>query len=153
MEEVKETIVEEEVKVEEVVEEIIQTEEVVVDAEEVELEDSVKKLEQQLEERKAQFEKDEQDHQERMKILWDKEVNLELKLAGLEDFAEFLHFEQGDSDAMHSKVQKFKEIMGKRELSDGYVPNDHRSADKYYLAEKSKDTKTMIGTKLSGLFK
>lgn len=146
---VKGEVVEEEV-VEEVIEEVQdnQTDEVTSNED-----NSVDELKQQLEDRKAQFEKDEQDYQERMKVLWQKEVDLELKSAGLQDFAEFLHFEQGDSKAMYARIQKFQEVIGKRELSNGFVPENHRSADKYSIAEKNKDTKTMIGSKLSKIFK
>ena len=151
MEEIKGTVVEEVEVSEKVVKEVRdnQTGEVSTDL----VKDSNEELKKQMEERQAQFEKDEQAHQERMKVLWEKEVNLELQMAGLQDFVEFLHFEQGDSKAMYAKIKKFQEVIGKHELGAGIVPSNHRSADKYTLAEKNKDTKTMIGTKLSGLFK
>lgn len=91
--------------------------------------------------------------EEKMKELWNKEVNLELRMAGLEDFAEFINVEEHNSKQLQEKIQKFQEVLGKRELSSGYVPQNHRQTDKYSLAEKNKDTKSMIGLKLSKFFK
>lgn len=93
------------------------------------------------------------EYQNRMKELWQKEVNLELKLEGLHEFAEFFSVEEGNREELETKISKFKGILGKRDLNDGFVPEGHRTTDKYSLAEKSKDTKAMIGSKLSKLFK
>lgn len=97
--------------------------------------------------------KEEIEYQNRMKELWDKEVAIELKMEGLSDFAEFFVVEENNREVLEQKIKKFKEVLGKRELNDGFVPDSHRSTDKYSLAEKSRDTKAMIGSKLSKLFK
>lgn len=113
-------------------------------------------MKQQLEELKAKnAEPSPEDvaREEKMKELWNKEVNLELRMAGLEDFAEFINVEEHNSKQLQEKIQKFQEVLGKRELSSGYVPQNHRQTDKYSLAEKNKDTKSMIGLKLSKFFK
>lgn len=104
-------------------------------------------------ERDESVPKAEIEYQNRMKELWQKEVNLELKLEGLHDFAEFFFVEEGNREELEAKIKRFKEVLGKRDLNNGFVPEGHRSADKYTLAEKSKDTKAMIGSKLSKLFK
>jgi len=97
--------------------------------------------------------KEEIEYQNRMKELWNKEVTIELKMEGLSDFAEFFVVEENNREVLEQKIKSFKEVLGKRELDSGYVPDNHRNTDKYSLAEKSKDTKAMIGSKLSSLFK
>lgn len=94
-----------------------------------------------------------QEFKEKYDAIWQRQVELELKLAGLEDFAEFLDTDEQDIDVLQSKIKKFQSILGKRELSTGYIPPDHQSADRYSLAEKNKDSKGMIATKLGKLFK
>ncbi|QHZ55901.1 hypothetical protein M655_009765 [Brevibacillus sp. NSP2.1] len=121
------------------------------------IEDLMKPLRDEIErlnkERDESVPKAEIEYQNRMKELWQKEVNLELKLEGLHDFAEFFFVEEGHYEELEAKIKRFKEVLGKRDLNNGFVPESHRSADKYTLAEKSKDTKAMIGSKLSKLFK
>ncbi|BDH63313.1 hypothetical protein MTP04_34430 [Lysinibacillus sp. PLM2] len=116
----------------------------------------IEEMKKQLEEMKAKnYEPSQEEiaHQEKVKELWNKEVILELRLAGLEDFAEFIFVEEHNSKQLQEKIQKFQEVLGKRELSNAYVPQNHRQTDKYSLAEKNKDTKSMIGSKLSKFFK
>jgi len=95
----------------------------------------------------------EKELQDRASKLWEKEKSYELKENGLEDFAEFFVVDTDDSEGLKKQISKFKEIIGKRELDGGFVPDDHKSTDKYSLAEKNKDTVNMIGSKLSNLFK
>ncbi|MCM3625523.1 xanthine phosphoribosyltransferase [Brevibacillus borstelensis] len=110
-------------------------------------------IERLSKERDESVPKAEIEYQNRMKELWQKEVNLELKFEGLHDFAEFFFVEEGNREELEAKIKRFKEMLGKRDLNNGFVPEGHRSADKYSLADKSKDTKAMIGSKLSKLFK
>lgn len=94
-----------------------------------------------------------QEFKEKYDAIWQRQVELELKLAGLEDFAEFLDTDEQDIEVLQNKIKKFQSILGKRELSTGYIPPDHQSADRYSLAEKNKDSKGMIATKLGKFFK
>jgi len=91
--------------------------------------------------------------QDKQLKLWQKEVSLTLKENNLEDFAEFILIELNDVDGLNEKITRLNGILGKRELSDSYKPANHRANDKYSIAEKKKDTKGMIGSKLSNLFK
>ncbi len=161
---IKDEVVEEVVETTEIIDEVKdEVVEEVVETEEVVEEDMNKKLDKMIEEVRLQLEeikaKNAEPTAEELELkakateLWTKEVQLELKSAGLEDFAEFISVEEGNSELLQSKIQKFQEVLGKRELSSGYVPQNHRQTDKYSLAEKNKDTKSMIGSKLSKLFK
>ncbi|GGA11915.1 hypothetical protein GCM10008018_66240 [Paenibacillus marchantiophytorum] len=123
---------------------------------ESEIEDLIKPFKDEVERLRSNDEsasKAEINLQNRSKELWSKEVAIELKLQGLSDFAEFFAVDENNREELEAKIKKFNEVLGKRELNDGFVPESHRSADKYSLAEKSKDTKGMINSKLSKLFK
>lgn len=139
--------------------EIVETkedDEVVEETLDSKLDVMIEEMRQQLEKLKAKNVEPSPEEvalKEKATELWNKEVQLELKNAGLEDFAEFISVEEGNSEQLKSKIQKLQEVLGKRELSTGYVPQNHRQTDKYSLAEKNKDTKSMIGSKLSKLFK
>lgn len=85
--------------------------------------------------------------------LWQRQVEVELKELGLQDFAEFVQVVVDDLDGLQGKVAQLKRILGERELKSSFKPNEHRNADTYSIAEKQKDTKGMIGLKLSNIWK
>jgi len=93
------------------------------------------------------------EYQSRMKELWQKEVTLELKTEGLHDFAEFFLVEENNRDSLEQKIKTFKQILSKRDLNDGFVPDGHRSIDQFSIAEKNKDSRAMISSKISAFFK
>jgi hypothetical protein len=83
--------------------------------------------------------------------LWQKEVNLTLKEAGLSDFAEF--FNATDAESLKKQIDKFNEILKARKIDFSYRPTDHKATDKYSMYEKEKNTVGMLSEKLSNLFK
>ena len=88
--------------VEEVIEEVVEDnkDEVVKEKLGEKTERLIEEMKQQLEELKAKnAEPSPEDvaREEKMKELWNKEVNLELRMAGLEDFAEFINVEEHNS--------------------------------------------------------
>lgn len=85
--------------------------------------------------------------------LWQRHVQVELKSAGLEDFAEFVQVDVDDLVGLENKVKQLKQILGARELDGSFKPAGHRSADTYSVAEKQRDPVGMIGAKLSNLWK
>lgn len=138
------------------IEEQVKTEpepEPVVETVEVEEEVDEPVIETKTEPEKTNAEQLSQEFKDKYDAIWQRQVELELKLAGLEEFAEFLDTDEQDIEVLQNKIKKFQSILGKRELSTGYIPPDHQSADRYSLAEKNKDSKGMIATKLGKFFK
>lgn len=89
--------------------------------------------------------------EQKEKELFVKEVNLFLKEKGLAEFGEF--FNVKDIDELKVKTEKLNKILESKKLNNAYLPDNHKSADAYTKAEKQGDTVSMIGTKLSKLFK
>jgi hypothetical protein len=83
--------------------------------------------------------------------LFNKEKNLILREKGLQDFADFLNVT--DTEQLNKDIEKLNKVLEAKKLNNTYVPDGHKSADAYNKAEKQGDTITMIGTKLSKLFK
>jgi len=83
--------------------------------------------------------------------LWNKEKSLILKENNLLEFTDF--FNVNDSEQLNKQVEQLNKILESKKLNNAYVPDNHKSADAYTKAEKQGDTVTMIGTKLSKLFK
>jgi hypothetical protein len=83
--------------------------------------------------------------------LWNKEKSFVLKEKGLADFAEF--FNAQDNDNLEIQVTALNKILEAKKLNNAYVPEGHKQTDAYAQAEKKGDTQSMIGTKLSKLFK
>lgn len=83
--------------------------------------------------------------------LFQKEITLELKGAGLEEFAEFFNVEKVED--LKVKIDKFNKLINARKIDNSFKPNDHQSTDKYSAYMKEKNTVGMIATKLSNLFK
>ncbi|AFM40993.1 hypothetical protein Desaci_2018 [Desulfosporosinus acidiphilus SJ4] len=82
--------------------------------------------------------------------LWNKEKSLHIKEKGLSDFAEF--FNANTIEDLDIQAEKLNKILEAKKLNNAYVPSGHKTADAYAQAEKSGDTQTMIGSKLSKLF-
>lgn len=82
--------------------------------------------------------------------LFTKEIQLELKSAGLDQFASIVKV--ADSDELKEVVQSLTKIVNDIKVSNGYVPNDHKKENEYDAFASKKDTKGMISTKLSKLF-
>lgn len=109
------------------------------------LEQQVKELEQYKPVQKTDKEKE---IEAKEKELWQKEKELTLKGNSLYEFAEF--FSAQSTDELNKQIEQLNKIL---ESKNAYVPNNHKPTDAYNKAEKQGDTVTMIGTKLSKLFK
>ncbi|NNV01659.1 hypothetical protein [Brevibacillus sp. MCWH] len=83
--------------------------------------------------------------------LWQKEVYLTLKEAGLSDFAEF--FNASDAESLKKQIDKFNKILIARKIESSFRPTDHKATDKYTVYEKEKNVAGMLTEKLSNLFK
>lgn len=106
----------------------------------------------ELEQYKPQEKSDAEKALEQKEIeLFTKEVNLYLKENGLAEFGEFFNVQ--NIDELKEKAEKLNKILEAKKLNNSYIPDGHKTADVYSKAEKNKDTVTMIGTKLSKLFK
>ncbi|KZZ85646.1 hypothetical protein [Bacillus sp. SJS] len=80
--------------------------------------------------------------QEKQQELWNKEVNIELKSAGLEKFADF--FVAENTDQLKEKIEKFNILMDEFKVANGYVPSDHKQTTQYDQAKQTGNTKGMI---------
>lgn len=74
--------------------------------------------------------------------LFTKEVELELKLAGLEHFASIVKV--SNTDELKEVIQSLTKIVNDIKVSTGYVPNDHKQVTAYDQAKQQGNTKGMI---------
>lgn len=88
--------------------------------------------------------------QTKQQELFQKEVSLELKSAGLEKFAEFFNVQKIDD--LQPQIEKFQGLLNEIKVELGYVPADHKKQNEYDVFATKGDTKGMIATKLSKLF-
>lgn len=88
--------------------------------------------------------------QTKQQELFQKEVSLELKSAGLEKFAEFFNVQKIDD--LQPQIEKFQGLINEIKVELGYVPADHKKQNEYDVFATKGDTKGMIATKLSKLF-
>lgn len=88
--------------------------------------------------------------QTKQQELFQKEVSLELKGAGLEKFADF--FNVGKIEDLEPQMAKFQTLLNELKVEMGYVPSDNKKTDDFTKFEKEKNTVGMIGSKLSKLF-
>jgi hypothetical protein len=109
-----------------------------------ELEEMKKKLPRELSEEEKALEAKQQE-------LWQKEVSLSLKEAGLEAFTDIVKV--NDEKELKDVVKKLTSIVNDIKVSMGYVPSDHKQQSEYDMYAQKKDTKGMISTKLANLFK
>lgn len=87
----------------------------------------------------------------REKELFQREVKSSLKDKGLEAFEEIINVDSHeDLDAVMAKLTK---IMNDMKIEQSYQPKDNTKQDSYTVHANNKDTKSMIGSKLSNLFK
>ncbi|WP_210367428.1 hypothetical protein [Bacillus sp. REN3] len=82
--------------------------------------------------------------------LFQKEVSLELKTAGLDKFAEFFKVEKIED--LQPQIEKFQGLLNEIKVSMGYVPTDHSKTDAYSVAEQKKDVNGMLSAKFAKLF-
>lgn len=86
--------------------------------------------------------------QSRLEALWQREVNVELKQAGLEKFAGFISVEVDDSEGLASKVKELKALLENFEVEQTYQPTNHTNTDAYSLAFAKRDPKAMLKARL-----
>lgn len=85
------------------------------------------------------------------KDFFKRDVELTLKDNGLEAFAGLIHVE--DREQLDQVVDQLAQIVNDIKLSVSYVPKENAKQNEYDLHTKNKDTKSMIGSKLSRIFK
>ncbi|WP_052948039.1 hypothetical protein [Aneurinibacillus tyrosinisolvens] len=90
--------------------------------------------------------------EEREAVVFNKEVEIALKEAGLSDFAEIINVK--DAEELKATIGKINKIINARKINQSFKPDgNNKQVDKYAQAEKQGDVVGMIGHKLSGLFK
>lgn len=88
--------------------------------------------------------------QTKQQELFDKEISLELKSAGLEKFADFFNVQKVED--LQPKIETFQTLINELKVEMGYKPENHKQTDEYSVHEKKKDTQGMIASKFSKLF-
>ncbi|QOS80169.1 hypothetical protein JNUCC31_04305 [Paenibacillus sp. JNUCC31] len=88
--------------------------------------------------------------EQREQELFMKELAIELKVSGLEDFADF--FNVANLDELKPKIEALTTILEARKVTNAYVPNEHKQTSTYDQAAAKNDVTGMIGAKLSKLF-
>lgn len=86
--------------------------------------------------------------QEKLEVVWQREIQATLKEEGIEVFADFIKADVDDTDALSKQIAKLKEIVGTLEISNGYQPSNHKPVDGFALAKKNNDSVGMIKNKL-----
>lgn len=82
---------------------------------------------------------------ERENALFQRQIQLELKAEGLEEFADFISAE--NEEELFAQVAKLKELKGKLKADNSYKPTEHNASSDYAKALKNRDVKSMIRTK------
>ncbi|WP_122645120.1 hypothetical protein [Enterococcus mediterraneensis] len=138
VEEQTEASLEEQVKqLQEQVQQLVQAK---TSAQETEIVDEDQVTDDPATDREAEFSAREQ-------ALFDRQVELELKSEGLEDFAPLIH--ATNEAELIEQVNKLKELVNKRKLNNSYKPSDHNSASQYSQAVKNRDVLSMLRTKIN----
>ncbi|MEK6990461.1 hypothetical protein NST08_09475 [Paenibacillus sp. FSL K6-1566] len=88
--------------------------------------------------------------EQREQELFKKEMSIELKAHGLEDFADFINVEKVDE--LKSKIESLNKILEARKVNSSYIPDDHKQTTAYDQAASKNDVTGMISAKLSKLF-
>lgn len=88
--------------------------------------------------------------EQREQELLKKEVGIELKANGLEDFIELLNV--SNLEELQTKIETLNKILEGRKISNAYVPSEHKQTSAYDQAASKNDVTGMIGAKLSKLF-
>lgn len=116
------------------------------------IKDELEPIQAQVEQYKPKEKSDtEKALEQKEQELWNKEKSLILKEHNLHEFADF--FAATNTEQLNKDIEKLNKVLDAKKLNNSYVPDGHKSADAYSKAEKQGDTITMIGTKLSKLFK
>jgi len=112
-------------------------------------------LQAELEEVKGKLPKEKSEGEialeKKQQELFAKEVQLELKSAGLEQFASLIKV--SDTDDLVETIKNLSKVVSEIKASTGYVPNEHKKQDAYSVAEQKKDVGGMLSVKLANLFK
>ncbi|KQL55471.1 hypothetical protein AN964_11510 [Heyndrickxia shackletonii] len=88
--------------------------------------------------------------QTKQQELFDKEIQFELKSAGLEQFAGVVKVT--NTDELTTVIESLTGIVNDIKVSLGYIPDNHKQQNEYDTFAQKNDTKGMIATKLSKLF-
>ncbi|WP_240371494.1 hypothetical protein [Anoxybacteroides rupiense] len=80
--------------------------------------------------------------QAKQQELWQKEVSLSLKEAGLEKFVDVVKV--NDEKELKDVIKKLTSIVNDLKIEMGYVPNDHKQMTAYEQAKKQGNTVAMI---------
>lgn len=80
--------------------------------------------------------------------LFAKEIELELKAANLYEFKDF--FKVGSTEQLTEMIKSFQELLNKRKVPMGFIPNDHKPQNKYSQAKSQGNVRDMIKAKLFG---
>ena len=112
----------------------------------LELVAKMEKMEQMLSQEAEKAQKMAEKEQE----LFQKQVQLSLKEAGLEKFADIVKV--SNEDELKDVVKKLTTIVNEIKIESGYIPTDHAKTDEYSKYEKEKNVAGMIAVKLSKLF-
>ena len=79
---------------------------------------------------------------EKEQELFQKQVQLSLKEAGLEKFADIVKV--SNEDELKDVVKKLTTIVNEIKIETGYIPADHKQMTAYEQAKKQGNTKNMI---------
>jgi recombination DNA repair RAD52 pathway protein len=100
----------------------------------------------ELEEVKSKLPKELTDEEKALQAkqqeLWQKEVSLSLKEAGLEKFADIVKV--NDEKELKDVIKKLTSIVNDLKIEMGYVPNEHKQMTAYEQAKKQGNTVAMI---------
>ncbi|GIP51817.1 hypothetical protein [Paenibacillus vini] len=88
--------------------------------------------------------------EQRERELFKKELSIELKANGLEDFAEFIQV--SNMDELKTKMEALNTVLEARKVNTAFVPGDRKQTNPYEQAAKNNDVVGMIGAKINKLF-
>ncbi|MFI2857554.1 hypothetical protein ACH6EH_10445 [Paenibacillus sp. JSM ZJ436] len=88
--------------------------------------------------------------EQREQELFQKELSIELKASGFEDFADLLSV--SSVDELKTKIDTLKGILETRKVNTSYVPGEHKQTSAYEKAASNNDVVGMIGAKLGKMF-
>lgn len=88
--------------------------------------------------------------EQREQELFKKELSIELKANGLEDFAEFIQV--SNVDELKTKMEALNTILEARKVNTSFVPEDRKQTNPYEQAALKNDVVGMIGAKINKLF-
>lgn len=129
-----------------------QTENQEVETVETEVETpEVEKHEETIEERLERINTEQDELQQKQKEFFDEQKKYQFEKNGLSAFEEVIKV--GNYEELNATIAKLTKIVNDIKVANSYQPTDNAKQDAYSVHTKNKDTKNMIGTKLSNLFK